>query len=129
MPKPGSAIIGAVSAALLVLGTGAAARAQPLANLVGNTLKMTTRGSTIAYMFKPDGALTAVVGGGTRMDGKWRVDGPKMCLKLGMKGFMGPEQCIPAVPASKHVGDSWDTTYNGVTTHAEIVAGQGDSQR
>jgi len=114
----------ALLAAAAGLSLSAQAESAPLANLVGNTLKMTTRGSVIRYQFKADHSLSAIMPGGVRMDGGWRVDGPKMCLKLGMHGFVGPETCIPKVPADRHPGDSWDTTYNGVTTHGEIVAGQ-----
>jgi len=91
--------------------------------VIGNTLKLTTRGHTIAYMFRADHSLTALVGGRTRMEGKWRLAGDTLCLRLGMQGIMGPETCIPAIPSDKGPGDQWDMTVNGTTTHAQIVAG------
>ena len=95
-----------------------------MANLIGNTLRMTTRGSAINYQFHADHTLSAIMPGGVRMQGTWRVAGETMCTKLGMQGFTGPEVCVPRVPANKGPGDSWDTTYRGVTTHGEIIRGQ-----
>ena len=113
-----------LAAALASAALDAAAQTAPLSNLVGNTLKMTTRRSSISYLFHADHTLNALAPGGVRMQGSWRLSGDLLCLKLGMQGFVGPEVCIPKVPASKHPGDSWDVTYNGVTTHGEIIQGQ-----
>ena len=114
---------------IAVAGLATAAHAQaveprPLANLIGNTLRMTTRGSAINYQFHTDHTVSAIMPGGVRMQGSWRVAGQTMCTTLGMHGFTGPEVCVPRVPADKHPGDSWDTTYRGVTTHGEIIRGQ-----
>ena len=124
-----SSLVLAVAITACIATRAPAARAQaveppPLANLIGNTLRMTTRGSAISYQFHADHTLSAIMPGGVRMQGAWRVAGEAMCTKLGMQGFAGPEVCVPRVPADKHPGDSWDTTYRGVTTHGEIISGQ-----
>ena len=116
-----------ITACIATLAPAARAQAvepRPLANLIGNTLRMTTRGSAINYQFHADHTVSAIMPGGVRMQGSWRVAGQTMCTTLGMHGFTGPEVCVPRVPADKHPGDSWDTTYRGVTTHGEIIRGQ-----
>jgi len=114
-----------LAATLTSVAFEATAQEAPLSNLIGNTLKMTTRRSSISYLFHADHTVNALAPGGVRMQGSWRLSGADLlCLRLGMQGFMGPEVCIPKVPASKRPGDSWDVTYNGVTTHGEIIAGQ-----
>ena len=113
-----------LAASALAIAWDAHAQTAPLSNLIGNTLKMTTRGSSVSYQFHADQTLTAVMPGGVHMQGSWRVSGETLCTRLGMQGFTGPEVCIPKVPANKRPGDSWDTSYNGMTTHGEIIQGQ-----
>lgn len=107
-----------------LLATPAPAQTTPMAGVIGNTLKMTTSGHTIAYKFHADGTMEAQVTPRMTMQGSWTLRGGQLCMKLSMQGMSGPEQCIPPVPGDKHAGDSWDMTVNGKTTHAEIVAGQ-----
>jgi hypothetical protein len=107
-----------------LIATPVFAQTAPMAGVIGNTLKMTTSGHTIAYKFHADGTMDAQVTPRMTMAGSWMLRGDQVCMKLSMQGMTGPEQCVPAVPGDKHAGDSWDMTVNGKTTHAEIVAGQ-----
>ncbi len=114
----------AATLALAALAVPAAAQSGPMAGVIGNTLTMTTRGHTLAYKFHADGTVNVQVTPRMAMDGTWTVRGGQLCTRLSMQGMTGPEQCVPAIPADKKAGDSWDMTVNGSTTHAEIVAGQ-----
>jgi hypothetical protein len=64
---------------------------------------MTVQGIDIPIAYKPDGSFTVEVQGQT-MQGKWRIDGAKLCTT----SSLSPNERCTEYPAGKASGDTFE---------------------
>ncbi len=81
----------------------APAFADTLANVTAKGVVMTVQGMEIPIAYKPDGTF-AIDAMGQTINGKWRIDGSKLCTS----SDMSPEERCTEYPADKNPGDEFE---------------------
>jgi hypothetical protein len=89
----------------------------------GNTQVMTEKdGSVVKARFNRDKTAALTRPDGDTMEGKWELEGDKLCIKMSML-LMSMKRCMPFVP-DKKVGENWtQKNPQGEEVTATIVAG------
>jgi hypothetical protein len=109
-----------------VLYAGGAFAADPMANLLGNTIVATSSNGTERITYNKDHSMSGLNPKGEKLAGTWSVEDGKLCeLPAAPPSWAAVgKHCVP-VDTTRKVGDKWEYSQpNGEKVALELVKGR-----